>query len=183
MSNFVHSLDSVVYRLQPLLIGIAIMAWIAAAIVTLRHIRRQPLVVAGPRPMAPAPYFVAAFLVFGGIICLEALLHAIINSAALAEVRPVLDSPVSAVRVNGRSVTEPAPLISALRDISQPIMGHHSHPTRRLEVQIEGDGYRLMLYVARDSGNPREYWVYYPGFRATMIADIGHVFTPALDEF
>jgi hypothetical protein len=71
-------------------------------------------------------------------------------------------------------------LVAALRGI-EAHRYHHSHPTASFRVQLQTSEGPLELTLRRDSTEPREYWVYYRGFNATEINDVGAVVTGALD--
>jgi hypothetical protein len=65
---------------------------------------------------------------------------------------------------------------------------HHSSPTRELHVDISDSRRHLELWVARDSSDPYEYWVFAPSpsklaSRVTMKKDIGHIRTSVFDEY
>lgn len=74
----------------------------------------------------------------------------------------------------------PTRLFVVLRDMHDT-MGHHSHPTTRYRLFLTTSRGPLELQLCRDSQDPHEYWVFYPGFDSTKMNDIGHVFTNALD--
>jgi hypothetical protein len=41
----------------------------------------------------------------------------------------------------------------------------------------------LLLWVCRDSDNPREYWVYYPKYLITTYNEVGRLVTPIFDGY
>jgi hypothetical protein len=86
------------------------------------------------------------------------------------------------VYVEGRQVRDSDKLISALKEIA-PYAAHHSHPTKRIRVEIRGDVRELTLELGRDSDRPQEYWVFYPQFGVTSSSEIGRITTAALDEY
>jgi hypothetical protein len=86
------------------------------------------------------------------------------------------------VYVDGRQVRDSDKLISALKKIA-PYAAHHSHPTKRIRVEIHGDVRELTLELGRDSDRPQEYWVFYPQFGVTSSSEIGRITTAALDEY
>ena len=68
---------------------------------------------------------------------------------------------------------------------------HHSNPTKRLKIRISNHVPRLFLLLARDSGDPteywvfwpREYWVFNPKYRLTADHDIGRIKTHLFDTY
>ena len=100
-----------------------------------------------------------------------------------------LDSASAActVSVDGRIVPDSAGVLAALRAVDE-LPAHHSSPTRALAVVISCPPRQLTLWVARDSSDPREYWVFFPspsklGRRFALKTDVGHVKTAAFDGY
>lgn len=52
-------------------------------------------------------------------------------------------------------------IVSAWKELA-PYWAHHSHPTKRIRVDIRTDVRDLRLELGRDSENLQEYWVFYP---------------------
>jgi len=125
--------------------------------------------------------FILCLALFAGIINVEAVVESVIESAARKEIKPLLAADISSVEVNGQSFAPDGQLIADIRNMSQP-MGHHSHPIGNVQVTLNTAKGRLILYLGRDSGDPHEYWVFYPGFGATLSNAVGHVFTSVLDS-
>ena len=86
------------------------------------------------------------------------------------------------ISVNGHLMEDPGVLLYALRELRWTL-GHHSHPTRNLDVKISGQTQSITLSVARDSENPQEYWVFAPRYWITSRTDIGRIKTSALDRY
>jgi len=86
------------------------------------------------------------------------------------------------VYVNGRQIRDSDKLKSALKEIA-PYSAHHSHPTKRIRIEIRSDVNDLRLELGRDSDRPQEYWVFYPQFGVTSNNEIGRITTSALDEY
>ena len=124
--------------------------------------------------------FYLGILSFATIIGLEFAFAAFGKFAALREIRPIVNERVLSVSVNGVQMAFPANLLQALREMRDPI-GHHSHPTDRFRVRITTTNSSLTLDLGRDSHNPNEFWVFYPGFHSTELNDVGRVFTDALE--
>jgi hypothetical protein len=73
--------------------------------------------------------------------------------------------------------------ISAILKTLNWLPTHHSSPTKRISVEIFDDPRHIVLSLARDSGNPREYWVFYPKYRITASNEIGRIVTPLFDGY
>jgi hypothetical protein len=91
------------------------------------------------------------------------------------------------VRMNGKPVQNRDEILSALKTI-RDLPAHHSSPTHTIDVQLSDPPRHLSLWVARDSSNPHEYWVFPPSpsrlaSKAALKKDIGHVITTAFDQY
>jgi len=86
------------------------------------------------------------------------------------------------VYVNRQEVRQSDRMISALKEIT-PYWAHHSHPTKRIRVDIRSDARDLTLELGRDSSNPQEYWVFYPERGASSDTEIGRITTSAFDDY
>jgi len=84
--------------------------------------------------------------------------------------------------LNGTSVRNPDDILLALRNLRW-LPAHHSNPTNRINVEISRDSCQIVLSLARDSGNPREYWVFYPKYYLTTYNEIGRIVTPVFDNY
>ena len=73
-------------------------------------------------------------------------------------------------------------IVSALKQTS-PALGHHSHPTIRVRVDINSERGNMTFELGRDSALPQEYWVFYPKYRVTSNYEIGRVTTPVFDQY
>jgi hypothetical protein len=83
--------------------------------------------------------------------------------------------------INGKTAMKPEQILAALKTLDF-LPAHHSSPTKRINVEIS-DHSRIVLWLARDSGNPREYWVFYPNYYTTARNEIGRIITPLFDEY
>ena len=101
-----------------------------------------------------------------------------------AEVLDTLDTfdRESQVSINGASIPEANDVLLTLKNLRW-LPAHHSHPTKRIHVEIRKDAHHLVLSLARDSGNPREYWVFYPKYYITSHNEVGRVVTPLFDQY
>ena len=86
------------------------------------------------------------------------------------------------VYVNQQQVNDPGKMVSSLKEIA-PYWPHHSHPTTRIRVDVRSDARVLTLELGRDSGNPREYWVFYSAQSFTSNTEIGRITTAAFDQY
>ena len=96
-------------------------------------------------------------------------------------------SPHANVSINGRPVQNPSAVIDALRSVGH-LPAHHSSPTRIMVVSVSDPPRHLSLWMARDSSDPHEYWVFFPSpsklaFRFALQTDIGHVKTSVFDGY
>lgn len=86
------------------------------------------------------------------------------------------------VYVNHKQVRDSDKMISALKQIA-PYSAHHSHPTKRIRVDIRSDERDLTLELGRDSDNLQEYWVFYSEHSVTSDNEIGRITTSAFDDY
>lgn len=86
------------------------------------------------------------------------------------------------VYVNHEPVPDADKIVSALKQMSSE-WGHHSHPTKRILVEISSENGSMTFELARDSALPQEYWVFYPKYRITSNYDIGTITTPVFDQY
>jgi len=86
------------------------------------------------------------------------------------------------VYINQQPVDDSDRIISALKQIA-PYWAHHSHPTKRIRVDIRSDTSDLTLELGRDSDNPQEYWVFYSESGVTSNNEIGRITTPVFDGY
>ncbi len=87
-----------------------------------------------------------------------------------------------AVYVNSRAAKNPDAVIAALKTTA-PIMGHHSHPTKMVHVDIQTANGGISLVLGRDSDYAQEYWVFYPKYCITSNNEIGRVTTSLFDDY
>jgi hypothetical protein len=73
-------------------------------------------------------------------------------------------------------------IVSALQQTSS-VLGHHSHDTKRIRVDINSEKGNITLELGRDSQVPQEYWVFYPKYRVTSNYEIGRIRTPVFDQY
>lgn len=100
------------------------------------------------------------------------------------EVIGALDSVPNScqVFVNGQPILNPGAIVSSLRTLNW-LDPHHSNPTQRVVVRLIWDSQDLVLSLARDSTDPREYWVFYPKYKITASNEIGRIRTNELDGY
>ena len=85
------------------------------------------------------------------------------------------------VYVNKTPARNAEQVISMLRTV-KPYWAHHSHPTKRINIDIVSPENKLSLELRRDSDVPQEYWVFYTG-ESGLESEIGRVTTSLFDEF
>ena len=90
-------------------------------------------------------------------------------------------SPDRTVAVNGHAVQNSKEILNALKEVRE-LPYHHSSPYQQIRVDIS-DHSHLVLLLARDSNNPREYWIFYPRHFVTRSNDIGHIISPLFDAY
>jgi len=86
------------------------------------------------------------------------------------------------LRVNGNTVQNPEQTLATLKTLHW-IFPHHSHPTRRIDVEVSDQSQHLLLWVCRDADDPREYWVFYPKYLVTAHNEVGRLVTPIFDGY
>jgi hypothetical protein len=86
------------------------------------------------------------------------------------------------VLVNGRPVQNGDEIVLSLRAIASH-SAHHSHPTTHIRVEIRHSQRNLVLELGRDSGIPREYWVFCPTGGITSSNEIGRITSPLFDGY
>jgi hypothetical protein len=182
--SWAHIVDNANQLLLLPIFAIAIMAWIVAYIGLFRMRRGAPLSGDSVRlqlARTPRSAFVAG-AIFGGIITGEFLISDLLTVAAQREINPRLTARIEWVKVDGAEMPDATALVTALRAMHSTI-GHHSHDARHYRVVLRTESGYLTLNLGRDSGDPHEYWVFYPGFHATSDNAVGHAFTDALDKY
>lgn len=106
------------------------------------------------------------------------------QSLVQAQVLDALDlcSPEnSTVFVNGREIPNSTEVLRTLREL-RDFPAHHSSPNGGFSVDIRGPK-SVFLVLARDSGNPQEYWVFYPKYMITRYNEIGRIKAATFDAF
>ncbi len=113
MRSEAHFAARVVHLLQPVLILVAVAAWVIALVGQISAYRaRKP-----GEPRRVAARFALGIIVFLGVIGLEFAMDAYLKSAALEEIRPKLNADVKSVNVNGVQFEKFTELLVALRGV------------------------------------------------------------------
>ena len=86
------------------------------------------------------------------------------------------------ISIGAETVANPEEILVALKTLKW-MPAHHSNPTKRINVEISDNSGRIILSLARDSGDPREYWVFYPKYFITRYNEIGRIVSPAFDNY
>jgi hypothetical protein len=126
-----------------------------------------------------AAFFLILFLIFGivGIRNVKAL-------RARNAIRQMLDAPDNEfdVKLSGRSAPDAGAVLQAVRGIRLR-MSHHTYPAHEITVVIRGKHGLLELTLARDSGLPKEYWVFWTREEGDPNRlEIGRIETSLLDR-
>ena len=122
-------------------------------------------------------------VIFGAAVIVGLLVAATSGSIAQFQVQQLLESASrgAAVSINGQEVPNGDEVLTALRGLSD-LPAHHSHPVKKITVKVS-DGSHVLLWLGRDSDNPREYWIYYPKHLITRNNEIGRIITPLFDAY
>ena len=88
----------------------------------------------------------------------------------------------SQISVNGTPAPNPKDVLLALKTL-RSLSPHHSSPAKRINVEISEGSHHIALSLARDSSDPREYWVFYPKYYVTRYNEIGRIVTPMFDNY
>jgi hypothetical protein len=133
--------------------------------------------------MLPFFHWIVPKVIFGAAVIVGLLVAASSESIAQFQVQRLLDSaPRGApVSINGQQVQNGDAVLTVLRGL-RDLPAHHSHPVKKITVEVSNHGH-LLLWLGRDSDNPREYWVYYPKHLITRNNEIGRIITPLFDAY
>ena len=120
---------------------------------------------------------IIAGLFFIGPIITAIFFSTIVESHGREEVLSFIREKTSyEIIIDGQKVPNPASFIHELRKI-RPFMGHHSHPTKKIPIEIFKSNQKLTLILSQDSDYNNEYWVFYPKYRHTRLNEIGRIQT------
>jgi len=137
-------------------------------------------VVTSPLLLLRWPKGTAVFIV---AVIVGLLIGATSTSIGRLEVLRFLErqSDKHTVSINGHQVQNSDQIVNTLKNLAE-LPAHHSSPTKRIAIDIS-DHSHLVLWLGRDSNNPREYWVFYPRHFITLSNEIGRVITPLFDAY
>jgi len=86
------------------------------------------------------------------------------------------------ISINGKPAQNSKEILAVLRTLhTSP--GHHSNPAHAINIGISCDSVRMMLRLARDSDDPKEYWVFFPTYGITSTNEIGRIKTSTFDSY
>ncbi len=128
-------------------------------------------------PLRSALFFGVPLLIFMGTASTS---QDIAHHEVLRKLNSLSDA--SNVTINGQPASNSKQVLLALKALDW-IPPHHSNPTKHIGLQITDRSSPILLALARDSGDPREYWVFYPKYYLTRINEIGRIRTPLFDEY
>ena len=92
------------------------------------------------------------------------------------------------ISINGEPVQNRREILGVLQSLHWS-PGHHSHPATEInrngaiKIDVSCDAERVMHRLARDSSDPKEYWVFFPKYWITAASEIGRMKTSALDSY
>jgi hypothetical protein len=179
MDDFVQQLDNVITPLQPIIFTGGLVALGVAAFFQISIIRFSKK--AALKPKLKSRGFTIALAIFLSIVAGEFASVTIIKSGAIDEIRSILSEQVVSVSINGGQISNPAILVSALKNMCNT-PAHHSHPTKNYQLTVNTMRGTLQLDLQKDSANPNEYWVYYPKFLTTQTNEVGRICTDAIRD-
>jgi hypothetical protein len=137
------------------------------------------------RNSGPAsPVAAVSFLVF--VLSIVVGLSASWTEPSVARVQ-VIEKLMAAgdscqISINGKPAQNSKQILAVLRTLhTSP--GHHSDPTHAINIGISYDSERMMLRLARDSADPKEYWVFFPKYWSTSTKEIGRIETSVFDSY
>lgn len=130
-----------------------------------------------PLPWRSIIPFAASILI---VFCVADISENVSRSAILEKLES-LKSPTR-ILIDGKAAPNEEQIIAELKKLA-PLPAHHSHPTRQISVEISTGPDRLILSLSRDSGNPREYWVFDPKHLITRNNEVGRIVTTAFDSY
>lgn len=117
--------------------------------------------------------------IFAASIATAFLIASFADVAARSELRGFLQADrVTSIAVNGKQVADPKPILNAIRSM-HAVMAHHSHPTTHISVELANAKGAMKVLLRRDSDEPQEYWVSYPGYPGAE----DRIVTSVLDDY
>ena len=121
---------------------------------------------------------------FGASVMAGLALTQIVSSSSRSRALAFLDTlpQQRTVLINGNTVSNPDELLAILKTL-RPAIPHHSHPTKRIRIEVKTANDDLVLELGRDSDRPEEYWVFYPRYPVTTYSEIGRISTPVFSGF
>ena len=121
--------------------------------------------------------------IFGIAVLVGLAVGASSTSIGQFQVQRLLESQPhgTTVSINGHQVQNSDEILDTLRGL-RDLPPHHSSPSHQFRLDIYGHSH-LVLLLARDSSNPREYWVFYPRHFITRSNEIGRIITPLFDPY
>jgi hypothetical protein len=161
--------NDLIVKLLDLIAGVAVAATLVALPFSFYRFRRRPIRSA---LLVAIPVLVA--LAAGDTS----------QRIAQANVLDELDalSATSQVSIEAIPATNATEVLSSLKSLRW-LPAHHSSPTKSFNIEISDGTRRILLWAARDSQNPREYWIFDPRNQITRHNPIGRIVTSAFDNY
>jgi hypothetical protein len=128
-------------------------------------------------PIRSVAFFVGSIVV---ALCTASISQSLAQGSVL-DALDVCSPSNSTVLINGREVPNGVEVLSTLREL-RGRSPHHSSATQSFTVEVRGPSH-IILRVARDSGDPHEYWVFLPKYWITRYNEIGRLVTPIFDPY
>jgi hypothetical protein len=91
-------------------------------------------------------------------------------------------STASIVTIDGAQVNDVSQFLALLKQV-RGVAGHHSRPTKRIEVTVREGGQGVTLVLARDSVRKGEYWVFVREPYSPGEIEVGRIATTMLDTY
>lgn len=86
------------------------------------------------------------------------------------------------VTLDGKQCPNPAEALSALKTL-RSVPQHHSYPTKRIRVEAFDRSRKVVVLIARDSRDPREYWVFSSNSLINRHIEVGRLMSSAFDGY
>jgi hypothetical protein len=131
------------------------------------------------------PFPLKSTIAFVVPLAISALCYGVSTFVAECQVAEFLESTSSKciVSIDGHVALNRDEILAILRTM-EDLPAHHSSPTRRIRVDVADPPRKLVLLLARDSGDSHEYWIFAPSAtRFSYDRDIGHIKTALFDEY
>ena len=132
---------------------------------------------------AQARFPIKSMAGFIGATLLTILVAFNVTSVSRSEMLDFIDNAKTLkAYVNNQPAANSDEIVAALKTV-QSVAAHHSHPTKRITIELHSDTGVVTIECGRDSAYPQEYWIFYPKYDLTSSNEIGRITTSALDSY